>query len=333
MMMNGKHPVFCRIRGYVLCHFKRLVFASLIAICTVGAMHYFSVNSYLFPHIISFPDLKQVLVPRRDVNATHSCQHILESTLSTEHLQVTHNMSSKDLNWLNSSVALGGVWPPGDCISKYRVNVIVPYRNRELHLWTFTSYLHQFLQRQQIEYRLVVVEQSQGRDFNRGKLFNVGFVEMEKRFPADCYIFHDVDLIPLNLNNIYACSQQPRHMSSAVDVFNFQLPYDKIFGGAVALTRQQFLRVNGYSNSFFGWGGEDDDLYSRVIRAYSIVRFEADIARYAMLSHVKETPNPSRFQTLQKGRYAYATDGLANLNYSLVKLEERQFFTWIFVQF
>ena len=40
-----------------------------------------------------------------------------------------------------------------------------------------------------------------------------------------------VDLIPLSLNNIYACTDQPRHCSSAVDVFDFQLPYRNIFGG------------------------------------------------------------------------------------------------------
>nr|CAG4650683.1 EOG090X0MWD [Sida crystallina] len=123
--------------------------------------------------------------------------------------------------------------------------------------------------RQEIEYRITVVEQKDLKPFNRAALFNVGFVEMEKRHPADCYIFHDVDLIPLSLNNIYACTVEPRHISSALDVFDFKLPYATIFGGAVALTNDQFKTVNGFSNLFFGWGGEDDDFYSRVIEAKS----------------------------------------------------------------
>lgn len=38
------------------------------------------------------------------------------------------------------------------------------------------------------------------------------------------------------------------------------LPYEDIFGGVSALTKEQFINVNGFSNEFWGWGGEDDDM-------------------------------------------------------------------------
>jgi len=37
-----------------------------------------------------------------------------------------------------------------------------------------------------------------------------------------------------------------------------RLPYRTIFGGVSALTVEQFKSVNGFSNQYFGWGGEDD---------------------------------------------------------------------------
>ena len=43
----------------------------------------------------------------------------------------------------------------------------------------------------------------------------------------------------------------------------FSLPYLSYFGGAVAFTPDQFWKVNGYSNLYFGWGGEDDDIVTR----------------------------------------------------------------------
>lgn len=58
--------------------------------------------------------------------------------------------------------------------------------------------------------------------FNRGKLLNVGFVEASKIKKFDCFIFHDVDLIPENDRNLYTCPEQPRHMSVAVDTFNYK---------------------------------------------------------------------------------------------------------------
>jgi len=42
-----------------------------------------------------------------------------------------------------------------------------------------------------------------------------------------------------------------------------RVPYDNIFGGVTAFKQQHFETVNGFSNEFYGWGGEDDDMYNR----------------------------------------------------------------------
>lgn len=53
-------------------------------------------------------------------------------------------------------------------------------------------------------------------------LLNVGFVEALGMREFDCFIFHDVDLLPEDDRNLYTCPHQPRHMSVAVDVFNYR---------------------------------------------------------------------------------------------------------------
>lgn len=35
------------------------------------------------------------------------------------------------------------------------------------------------------------------------------------------------------------------------------------FGGAVNVRSEHFQKVNGFSNVYWGWGCEDDDLYIR----------------------------------------------------------------------
>lgn len=51
---------------------------------------------------------------------------------------------------------------------------------------------------------------------------NVGFVEALKERDFDCFVFHDVDLMPENDKNLYTCPDQPRHMSVAVDKFKYR---------------------------------------------------------------------------------------------------------------
>jgi hypothetical protein len=35
-------------------------------------------------------------------------------------------------------------------------------------------------------------------------------------------------------------------------------------------TREQYEKVNGHSNKFFGWGGEDNEMYDNVKKVYGI---------------------------------------------------------------
>lgn len=68
-----------------------------------------------------------------------------------------------------------------------------------------------------------------------------------------------------------------------------------MFGGVSAISTEHFRQLNGFSNSFWGWGGEDDDMSNR-IRHHKlfISRYPPTIARYTMLSHRKEKPSPNR---------------------------------------
>lgn len=54
----------------------------------------------------------------------------------------------------------------------------------------------------------------------------------------------------------------------------FRLPYGTIFGGVTALKAEHFEQMNGYSNDYWGWGGEDDDMRSRYYsNLYKILTF------------------------------------------------------------
>uniref|UniRef100_A0A1A9ZPC3 Beta-1,4-N-acetylgalactosaminyltransferase n=1 Tax=Glossina pallidipes TaxID=7398 RepID=A0A1A9ZPC3_GLOPL len=227
----------------------------------------------------------------------------------------------------------GGAFKPKDCNAKHHVAIVVPFRDRYAHLSIFLRNMHPFLMKQNITYRIFIIEQTNGQSFNRAALMNVGFLEAMKLYPWDCFIFHDVDLLPLDNRNLYTCPRQPRHMSVAVDEFNYRLPYRTIFGGVSAMTREHFVLVNGFSNSFFGWGAEDDDMSNRLRSAnLFIARYPINIARYIMLKHPKEKANPKRYENLVNGMHKIGTDGLNSIKYEIYSYKSYPTFSWYYAE-
>ncbi|KAK7108727.1 beta-1,4-N-acetylgalactosaminyltransferase bre-4-like [Littorina saxatilis] len=237
-----------------------------------------------------------------------------------------------DLENQFSMLQPGGRYQPPDCRPKQKLAIIIPYRERRVHLKMFLRNMHPLLQRQQLDYTVFVVELEQGIDFNRALLFNIGFKEAMKLNNYTCFIFHDVDLLPEDDRNLYRCSDLPRHMSVAVDRMKYKLPYNQIFGGVTAIPRELFEAVNGFSNMYFGWGGEDDDMFRRIrSRGLNIVRFTADVARYKSMGHAKAEKNPIRLKLLHQGPKRFPTDGLNSLNYTLLSQQLKRLYTWVYV--
>ena len=240
---------------------------------------------------------------------------------------------ANDIKALNEKILIdefkikqGGKFLPQKCQHRLKIALIIPFRNRTTHLQQFLSYMHPFLHTQNIAYQIFVIEQTSDKPFNRGKLFNIGFSEVNKEYKFDCFIFHDVDLLPIDLRNVYGCTTKPRHMYSAVDTFRYNLPYRNMLGGAVAISKAQFEIVNGFANRFYGWGAEDDDFNSRLEnKGLTIVRFQPDIASYVMLSHKTDVPSPDRFHLLQVK--ADQEDGLRNLEYKIINKKENPLYT------
>ena len=92
-------------------------------------------------------------------------------------------------------------------------------------------------------------------------------------------------------------------------------------GGALAISEAQFRQVNGFSNQFYGWGGEDDEFHGRLAEhKIQPVRLPADIAIYLSLKHNKQTARSSiNIESIQSDR-----DGLKTLNSSTWRVQHRR---------
>ncbi|NWS51217.1 B4GT4 galactosyltransferase, partial [Chunga burmeisteri] len=230
-----------------------------------------------------------------------------------------------------------GRYHPTECSALQHVAILIPHRNREKHLLYLLEHLHPFLQRQQLDYGIYVIHQAGSTKFNRAKLLNVGYLEALKEANWDCFIFHDVDLVPENDFNIYMCDKQPKHLVVGRNNTGYRLRYRGYFGGVTALTKDQFSKVNGFSNNYWGWGGEDDDLRIRVeMQKMRVVRPSADVARYTMIFHKRDhgnEENGERMKLLRQVSRTWKTDGLNSCSYKLLSVEHNPLYVNITVDF
>jgi len=58
--------------------------------------------------------------------------------------------------------------------------------------------------------------------FNKASLMNAAFMIARDYAYFDCYIFHDVDMLPEDDRNFYTCSNMPRHVGSYISKWKYQ---------------------------------------------------------------------------------------------------------------
>jgi predicted glycosyltransferase involved in capsule biosynthesis len=189
-----------------------------------------------------------------------------------------------------------------------KLSIIIPYRNRAAHLAQFLKHYRPRLPKAEF----LVIEQSIHKPFNRGLIKNIGALESK----ADYFLFHDVDMLAQGRID-YSYTEHPTHFATHASQFAWKMPHDKYFGGVVGFNRADFEKVNGYSNQFSGWGGEDDSLY------YSVLANDLQIVsrehRYLSLPHPKDHPigyDPVKMELAKRPRLA--DDGLNNCKYRII---------------
>ena len=254
----------------------------------------------------------------RNINLETNCSNspsLLKGPLSFDIDKIPSPANLSELH--GGSVKVGGYWMPV-CESSTKVAILVPYRNRAKQLEVFLSHMHPILQRQMLDYRIFVVEQIGKESFNKGAIYNIGFNKSLSYGDFNCFIFHDVDLLSENDYNYYGCPVSPMHMCPAIDKFNYRMPYFGLIGGIQAITKDHYEKLNGYSNKFWGWGGEDDNFGIRMLETgLKPIRPDAKIGRYKMnrKHHFQSDKwNEKNAIMVNKRNPNRETDGLNSIN-------------------
>jgi len=208
--------------------------------------------------------------------------------------------------------------------SNSKIAIIVPYRNnkfqpREHQLTEFINYYYNYINNVDI----YIIEQSDdNKKFNRGALLNIGY-DIAKKHTYDMYIFHDVDLLSSDsLKKVYSSkSNIPIHIAS---IWNQKYSFNYALGGIISFNKESFEKINGFPNKFYGWGGEDDAVYNRLINqniSIHVLPKNNDLIitemKHDKTQNIDELVNKNKRNNILNDLKYWKSDGLSHLKYNI----------------
>jgi len=126
--------------------------------------------------------------------------------------------------------------------------IVVPYRDREEHLKTFLELTPKYFDERGITYDIIIAELDNEGAWNAGLSCN-SVINFRKRATYKYIYIHHVDVYPISGEWKYP---QPNEMFFNLGDY-----------GSCLMNYNDFYKIGGYRNSFWGWGAEDNDLYMK----------------------------------------------------------------------
>ena len=232
-----------------------------------------------------------------------------------------------------------------------KMALIIPYRNREEHLLEFIPSITEYLNVSNIEFEIIIVEQSDTLPFNRAKLMNIGVLNASENIAY--FVFHDVDLLPENIDYRYANHSLKLFTYIKQEDNSYKKYKQTNFGGATLVPKNIFYDINGFSNRYWQWGSEDDDFLMRhLLKGY--VPFYDSEGKFRSLPHPHSLTRDSEgnyvtdkkvlkankklhqknrkiFSLLKRGIVTQADDGVKQTDYKLIETKRSDTHLHLFV--
>lgn len=145
------------------------------------------------------------------------------------------------------------------------LNIVVAVRDRDEQLEEFILHMRASMITMDQRYRIWISEQAPTGIWNKGKLFNAAYTEANKLISDtdgsdEVWLFTDVDIFERTPGHLryHKCWELEEGGVRHLYGFGWCL------GGVFCMRGSTYERVNGFPNSFWGWGGEDRDFQNRL---------------------------------------------------------------------
>lgn len=199
--------------------------------------------------------------------------------------------------------------------AKSTIAIIIPHRNRLDHLKQFIDHFENLNSHSNVV-DVYVIDQNNADLFNRGLLLNIGFEIANNVKKYDRFIFHDVDSYPEQILYDLYFKHFDKTIHFASPYLEYKYDYYTFFGGIVGMSKDDFKKINGFPNSFFGHGGEDDSMFNRIVACNMTNVYRPKEGKYILVDHAPPTSletNKTKKKNILKDLEKWKSDGLHQL--------------------
>ena len=207
----------------------------------------------------------------------------------------------------------------------YENIIAIPFRNRDRHLDYFIKNTVPLIEKYLPNTKVVVIEQKDGKLFNRGALLNVAFKEYQNK--TNFFFTHDVDMNPSSeiVKSIYT--------KENIQMFRVKEIHDSSLGGIIKVKHDVIFDINGFPNNIWGWGIEDRALYFRCI-IKNIPIMKNKIQTFKIMPHISNSETYSGEKKIISDMWTHdyinkldnkqkedmiMSSGLNNLKYTIIE--------------
>ena len=207
--------------------------------------------------------------------------------------------------------------------------IVVPYRdggnqNRAEQLDAFVRHYQ--------DENVLVVEQMDGEKFNRGILLNIGYDYLVKNLPdVNTFLFHDVDIVMNKeiIEKYYGYDEKPMvHLGNMIKGDKYSNSTN-FLGRVLKTNKETYKKLNGFPNTFYGWGGEDDAFANRIHATGEVVYrpaernagYEMETKNDIFLDKDSEEREKHKLEELVSDTIMWKINGLNSLQYTIVNVE------------
>lgn len=183
-------------------------------------------------------------------------------------------------------------------------------------------------------YDVYIIDQFNNDKFNKGILLNIGYFISKIHKNYDRYIFHDVDSYPTQEMFNWYFKYPKLNIHYASPWLKYKYSFDQFLGGVIGFNNTDFEKINGFPNTFQGWGGEDDAILFRCLtNNVSISRishkkdkiinksivYSDELSKLSYILEEHDKPKPNEINTKKKENLLsdfknWMKDGLLQIN-------------------